>query len=161
MFQHAGIELASRNDAVAVTQQQIDENAVARGERTAKGAVVDATRAARGAAVLQDARSNLGRAARLLAHVERTLSAQAEFPVNGHALAGTDFAVHNLGRVARRGQAAKDLRAHQEDLGPRTLASLDQRAVVIIEAVILAALAHQTGTHHDLHTYPFQAKRPI
>lgn len=76
LLKYFGVELASRNHTVPVTQQQIDENAVARGERTAKGAVVDATRAARGAAVLQDARSNLGRAARLLAHVERTLSAR-------------------------------------------------------------------------------------
>ena len=79
---------------------------------------------------------------RLLAHVERTLSAQAEFPVKGHALAGTDFAVHNLGRIAWRGQTAKNLRTYEEYLGPCAFAGLDQRAVVIIEAVILAALTH-------------------
>ena len=75
MFQHAGIELTSRNHAVPVTQQQVDENTVARGERTAKGAVVDVTRTARGAAVLKDARDYLFRSARLLADIERTLSA--------------------------------------------------------------------------------------
>lgn len=52
MFQHAGIEFACGNHAVPMAQQQVDENAVARGERTAKGAVVDATRTARGATVL-------------------------------------------------------------------------------------------------------------
>ena len=117
--------------------------------------------AARRTTILQNARGNLGRPTRLLTHIERTLSAQAEFPVNGHALAGTNLAVHNLGRLARRGQAPKDLRAHQEDLGPRTLAGLDQLAMVVVEPVILAALAHQTGTHHDLHMHPSQAKRPI
>ena len=161
MLQHAGVELASWYNAIAVTQQQINEDAVARGERTAKGTVVDATRAARGTTVLQDARGDLFRPARLLAHIERTLGTQAKFAINRDALAGTNLAVHNLGRLARRGQAAKDLGAHEEDLGPRALASLDQRAVVVIEPVILAALAHQAGAHHDLHFHPSQAKRPI
>ena len=82
MFQHAGIELASRNHTVPVTQQQIGKNAVARGERTAEGAIVDATRTARGATILQDARSDLGRAARLLAHIERTLSTLAKLAID-------------------------------------------------------------------------------
>ena len=144
-----------------MAQEQVDENTVARGERTAKGAVVDVTRTARGAAILKDARDYLFRSACLLAHIERTLGTQAKFAINRDALAGTNLAVHNLGRLARRGQAAKDLGAHEEDLGPRALASLDQRAVVVIEPVILAALAHQAGAHHDLHFHPSQAKRPI
>ena len=82
MFQHAGIELTSRNHAVPVTQQQVDENTVARGERTAKGAVVDVTRTTRGAAVLKDARSDLGRPARLLAHIERALGTQAKLAID-------------------------------------------------------------------------------
>ena len=82
MFQHAGIELASRNYTVPVTQQQIDKNAVARGERTAEGSVVDATRAARGTTILKDARSDFGRAARLLAHIERALCAQAKLAID-------------------------------------------------------------------------------
>ena len=52
MFQYAGIELASRNHTVPVTQQQIDKNTIAHSERAAKGAIVDATRTARGATVL-------------------------------------------------------------------------------------------------------------
>ena len=107
MFQHAGIELASRNHAVPVTQQQVDENTVARGERTAKGAVVDVTRTARGAAVLKDARGYLFRSARLLTHIERTLGTQAKLAINRDALAGTNLAVNNLGRLARGGQTAK------------------------------------------------------
>ena len=75
MFQHAGVELACRDHTVAVAQEHVDEDAVARGERTAKGAVVDAARAARGTTVLQDARGDLFRPTRLLAHVERTLGA--------------------------------------------------------------------------------------
>ena len=70
------------------------------------------------------------------------MGTQAKFAINRDALAGTDLAVHNLGRLARRGQAAKDLRAHQEDLGPRALASLDQLSMIVVEPVILAALAH-------------------
>ena len=93
MFQHAGIELASRNHTVPVTQQQIDKNTIARGERTAKGAVVDVTRTARGAAVLKDARDYLFRSACLLAHIERTLGTQAKFTINRDALAGTNLAV--------------------------------------------------------------------
>jgi hypothetical protein len=65
-----------------MAQQQVDENAVARGERTAKGAIVDVTRTARGAAVLQNARNDLGRPARLLAHIERTLSTQAKLAID-------------------------------------------------------------------------------
>ena len=161
MFQYAEVEFTRWDHAVPVAQEQVNENAVTRGERTAKGAIVDATRTARGATVLQDARSDLGRAARLLAHIERTLGAQTKLAIDRDALAGADLAVRNLGWLARRGKAAKDLGAHQQDLGPRTLASLDQRAVVIVEPVILAALAHQTGAYHDLHFHPSQAKRPI
>ena len=93
--------------------------------------------------------------------IEDALSAQAKLVIDRHALAGTDLAVHNLGRLTRRGQTAKNLGAYEEHLGPRALASLDQRTVVIIEPIILAALAHQTSTHHDLHFHPSQAKRPI
>lgn len=75
LLQHAGVELASWYNAIAVTQQQINEDAVAHGERTAEHSVVDAIYATRGAAVLQDARGDLFRTARLLAHIERTLSA--------------------------------------------------------------------------------------
>jgi hypothetical protein len=160
MFQHAGIELASRNHAVPVTQQQIDKNTVARGERTAKGAIVDATRTARGATILQDARSDLGRAARLLAHIKRTLGTQAELAIDRDALAGTDLAAHNLRRLSRRGQAAKDLRAHQEYLGPCAFTRFDQLAMLVIEPVILAALAHQAGTYHDLHIQLSPRKSP-
>ena len=152
MFQHAGIELASRNHTVAVAEQQIDKNTVAHGERTAKGAIVDATRTARGATILQDARSDLGRTARLLAHIERSLGAQTKLAIDRDALAGADLTVRNLGWLTRRGQTTKDLGTDEEHLGPRTLADLDQRAMVIVEPVILTALAHQTGAHHDLHT---------
>ena len=113
MFQHAGIELASRNHTVPVTQQQIDKNTVARGERTAKGAIVDATRAARGATVLKDAHRDLGRAAKVLAHIERALGTQAKLAIDRDALAGADLTVHNLGWLARRGQATKNLGAYQ------------------------------------------------
>ena len=82
MFQHAGVKLACRNHAVPVTQQQVDENTVARGERATKGAVVDATCAARGAAVLKDARDYLFRSACLLAHIERTLGTQAKYAID-------------------------------------------------------------------------------
>lgn len=82
MFQHAGIELASRNHTVPVTQQQIDKNAVARGERTAEGSVVDTAYTTRRAAVLQDTRSDLGRPARLLAHIERALSTLAKLAID-------------------------------------------------------------------------------
>lgn len=144
-----------------MTQQQIDKNTVARGERTAKGAVVDATRTARGTAILQNARSDFGRPARLLAHIERTLGTQAKLSIDRDALTGTNLTVHNLGRLARRGQAPKDLGAHEEDLGPRALAGLDQLTMIVVKPVILAALAHQAGAHHDLHFHPSQAKRPI
>ena len=89
------------------------------------------------------------------------MGTQAKFTINRDALAGTNLAVHNLGRLTRRGQTPKDLRAHQEDLGPRTFAGLDQRAMVVVEPVILAALALQAGTHHDLHLHLPQAERPI
>lgn len=82
MFQHAGIELASRNHTVPVAQEQVDENAVARSERAAERSVVDTAYTTRGATVLQDARSDLGRSARLLAHIERTLSAQAKLTID-------------------------------------------------------------------------------
>ena len=82
MFQHAGIELASRNHTVPVAQEQVDENAVTRCERTAKGAVVDVTRAARGAAVLQDASGYFFRPACLLTHIERTLGTQAKLAID-------------------------------------------------------------------------------
>ena len=75
MFQHAGIELACRDHAVAVAQEQVNEDTVTRCERAAEGSVVDLAHAARRTAILQDARSDLGRAARLLAYIERTLSA--------------------------------------------------------------------------------------
>lgn len=84
--------------------------------------------AARGAAVLKDARDYLFRSACLLAHIERTLGTQAKFAINRDALAGTDLAVHNLGRLARRGQAPKDLRAHEKDPVPvRSQASTNAR----------------------------------
>ena len=82
MFQHAGVKFACGDHTVPVTQQQIDKNAVAGGERTAKGAIVDVTRTARGAAVLQNARNDLGRAARLLAHIERALSTLAKLAID-------------------------------------------------------------------------------
>ena len=82
MFQHAGIKLACRDHTVAVAQEQVDENTVARGERTAKGAVVDVTRTTRGAAVLKDARGYLFRPARLLAHIERALGTQAKLAID-------------------------------------------------------------------------------
>lgn len=144
-----------------MAQEQVDKDAVARREGSAKGTVVDAADAARRAAVLQDASSNLGGAARLLAHIERALGAQAKLAIDRRALAGADFPVHDLGRITRRRQASKDLGAHEEHLGPRALARFDQLAMVIIEPVILAALAHQAGAHHDLHFHPSQAKRPI
>ena len=65
-----------------MTQQQVDENTVARGERTAKGAVVDVTRTARGAAVLKDARDYLFRSACLLAHIKRALSTLAKLAID-------------------------------------------------------------------------------
>ena len=82
MFQRAGIELASRNHAVPVTQQQIDKNTVARSERAAEGSVVDTARAARGTAVLQDARGDLFRSACLLAHIKRALSTLAKLAID-------------------------------------------------------------------------------
>ena len=82
MFQHAGIEIASRNHTVPVAQEQVDENAVTRCERTAERSVVDTAYTTRGATVLQDARSDLGRAARLLAHVERALGTQAKLAID-------------------------------------------------------------------------------
>ena len=82
MFQHAGIKLACRDHTVAVAQEQVDENTVARSERAAEGSVVDTARAARGTTVLQDARSDLGRPARLLAHIERALGTQAKLAID-------------------------------------------------------------------------------
>ena len=73
MFQHAGIELASRNHAVPVTQQQIDKNTVARCEGAAECSIVDAAGTARGTAILKNTRGNLRRATRLLAHIECAL----------------------------------------------------------------------------------------
>ena len=52
--------------------------------------------------------------ARVLAHIERSLGTQAKFAIDRYALAGTNLSVHNLGRLARRGQAPKDLRAQSQ-----------------------------------------------
>ena len=101
--QHAGIELASRNHTVAVAEQKIDEDTVARCEFAAERSVVDATRTARGATILKDARGDIFRPARQLAHIERALCAQAKLAIDRGALAGTDLAAHNLGWLARRG----------------------------------------------------------
>ena len=125
-----------------MAQEQVNEDTVTRCERAAEGSVVDMAHGARRTTILQNARGNLGRPTRLLAHIERALGTQAKLAIDRGTPAGTDLAVHNLGRLARRGQAAKDLRAHQEDLGPRALASLDQLSMIVVEPVILAALAH-------------------
>ena len=79
MFQHAGLELACRDHTVAVAQEHVDEDTVARCEGAAERSIVNVTRTTRGAAVLQDARGDLRRTARLLAHIERTLGTQAKF----------------------------------------------------------------------------------
>ena len=52
LFQHARVKFTCGNHTVPVTQQQVDEDTVARGERAAKGAIVDATCTARGTTVL-------------------------------------------------------------------------------------------------------------
>ncbi len=79
---NAGVEFTRRDHTVPIAQEQVDENAVTRRELTAKGAIVDATYAARGAAVLKDARDYLFRSARLLAHIERALSTLAKLAIN-------------------------------------------------------------------------------
>ena len=103
---------------------------------------------------MQDDRSNLGRAARLLAHIERALGTQAKLAIDRYALAGANLSIHDLGGVARRRKATKDLRAHKENLGPGALTCLDQLTVVVVEPVVLAALAHQAGAYHNLHINP-------
>ena len=82
MFQYAGIELACRNHAITVAEQKVDEDTVARCEFAAERSVVDAARATRGATILKDACSDLGRAARLLAHIECALGAQAKLAID-------------------------------------------------------------------------------
>ena len=125
-----------------MAQEQVNEDTVTCCERAAEGSVVDMAHAARRTAILQNARNDLGRAARLLTHIERTLSTQAKLAINRDALAGTNLAVNDLGRLARGGQTAKNLGAHQQDLSPRAFAGLDQRAMIVVESVILAALTH-------------------